>query len=132
LLARARERRASPTAFGPRPQTGPVTGHGRPKLISVEWIRFLSADLCLTRCRQNRASSRSSRTRGSGSQIADTKVALGQRGEDERVALVGLVGQRSEPLDPLGVGDLDVQRNSSSTFFWLVYWLEGERALPSG
>jgi hypothetical protein len=22
--------------------------------------------------------------------------------------------------------------NSSSTFFWLVYWLEGERALPSG
>ncbi len=60
------------------------------------------------------------------------QVALGQRGEDERVALVGLVGQRSDPLDPLGVGDLDVQRNSSSTFFWLVYWLEGERALPSG
>jgi hypothetical protein len=24
------------------------------------------------------------------------------------------------------------KRNSSSTFFWLVYWLEGERALPSG
>ena len=25
------------------------TGQGRPKLIRVEWIRFLSADLCLTR-----------------------------------------------------------------------------------
>ena len=50
-----------------------VTGQGRPKLIRVEWIRFLSADLCLTRCRRKRASSRSSLTRGSGSQIAGTR-----------------------------------------------------------
>ena len=50
-----------------------MTGHGRPKLIRVEWIRFLSADLCLTRCRRKRASSRSSRTLGSGSQIAGTR-----------------------------------------------------------
>jgi hypothetical protein len=50
-----------------------VTGQGLPKLISVEWTRFLSADLCLTRCNRKRASSRSSRTRGSGSQIAGTR-----------------------------------------------------------
>ena len=50
-----------------------VTGHGLPKLISVEWMRFFSADLCLTRCSRKRASSRSSRTLGSGSQIAGTR-----------------------------------------------------------
>jgi hypothetical protein len=50
-----------------------VTGQGRPKLIRVEWIRHLSADLCLTRWRRKRASSRSSLTLGSGSQSAGTR-----------------------------------------------------------
>ena len=50
-----------------------VTGQGCPKAISVAWMRFLSIDLCSTRCSRNRACSRSARTRGSGSQIAGTR-----------------------------------------------------------
>jgi hypothetical protein len=50
-----------------------VTGQGRPKLISVEWIRHLSADLWRTRCMRKRANSRRSLTLGSGSQIAGTR-----------------------------------------------------------
>src|SRR5215211_2093032 len=39
----------------PRPSTPnrSVTGQGRPKLIRVEWIRCLSADLCFTRWRRS-------------------------------------------------------------------------------
>jgi hypothetical protein len=50
-----------------------VTGQGRPNWIRVEWTRFLRLDLCLTRCMRKRASSRTSRSRGSGSQIAGTR-----------------------------------------------------------
>ena len=50
-----------------------LTGHGCPKVISVAWMRCLSIERCLTRCIRKRASSRSRRTRGSGSQISGTK-----------------------------------------------------------
>jgi hypothetical protein len=35
------------------------------------------------------------------------QVALGERRQHHRVDLVGLAGKRREPLDLLGVGDLD-------------------------
>jgi hypothetical protein len=47
--------------------------HGWPKVISVAWMRFLSVVRCRTRCNRKRASSRSHRIAGSGSQIAGTK-----------------------------------------------------------
>src|SRR5215218_5482814 len=49
------------------------TGHGWPKVISVAWMRFFSVVRWRTRCRRNRASSRSRRIEGSGSQIAGTR-----------------------------------------------------------
>jgi hypothetical protein len=36
------------------------------------------------------------------------QVAVGKRGQDPRVDLVGLAGERRQALDLLGVGDLDV------------------------
>jgi hypothetical protein len=48
-------------ALGPRLKRS-VTGQGFANLISVEWTRFLSADLCLTKWRRKRASSRSCRS----------------------------------------------------------------------
>src|ERR1019366_6729010 len=50
-----------------------VTGQGCPNVISVEWIRFFSVDLWLTRCIRNRACSRRLRTPGPGSQICGTR-----------------------------------------------------------
>ena len=36
------------------------------------------------------------------------QLALGEGGQDQRVDPVGLAGQRRQPLDLLGVGDLDL------------------------
>jgi hypothetical protein len=85
-----------------------VTGQGFAKLISVEWTRFLSADLCLTSCRRKRASSRSSRIRGSGQPDRRHQLAVAQDRQHLRVDLVGLAGQRRQALHLLRVGDLDV------------------------
>ena len=49
------------------------TGHGCPKVISVAWMRFFSVVRWRTRCSRKRASSRSRRMLGSGSQIAGTR-----------------------------------------------------------
>ena len=84
-----------------------VTGHGLPKLISVEWMRLFSADLCLTRCNRKRASSRSSRTLRIGQPDRRHQVAVTEHRKNLRVDLVGLARQRRETLDLLGVGDLD-------------------------
>ena len=48
-----------------------------PDVISVAWMRFFSVVRCRTRCRRKRASSRSRRIVGSGSQIAGTKADRG-------------------------------------------------------
>jgi hypothetical protein len=75
-----------------------VTGHGRPKLIRVEWIRHLSAVLCLTRCIRKRASSRSSRIRGSGSQIAGTRSRCERVARTIESILSVLQASRARPL----------------------------------
>jgi hypothetical protein len=56
-----------PVALNPK-QIGDRAG-ARPKLIRVEWTRFLSAVLCLTRWRRKRASSRSSLISSKGSSL---------------------------------------------------------------
>ena len=85
-----------------------VTGQGRPKLISVEWIRFLSADLCLTRWSRKRASSRSSRTPGSGKPDRRHQVAMARGSQGPASRSCRSLRPGSEALDPLGIGDLDV------------------------
>ena len=70
-------------------------------------MRFLSADLCLTRCRRNLASSRSSRTLGSGSQIAGTRSRWDSVAKTSESILSVLQASGARPLTLLGVGDLD-------------------------
>jgi hypothetical protein len=74
-------------------------------LIRVE---FLSADLCLTRWRRKRASSRSSRIRGSGSQIAGTRSRRLKTASTRESILSVLQASGARPFTLLRVGDLDV------------------------
>ncbi len=73
MSATARGTWSRSSSLRPSTPNRSVTGQGRPKVIRVERMRFFKADLCLTRWRRKRASSRSSRTRGTGSQIAGTR-----------------------------------------------------------
>src|SRR5919202_4126863 len=89
-----------------------VTGQARPKLIEVEWTRFLSADLCLVHPEAGEfALTAHPRVREPDRRH---QVAPRERREDQRVGLVGLAGKRREALDLLGIGDLDVRAPCSS------------------
>ena len=80
---------------------------GSPKLIRVEWMRWLSAERCLTRCKRKRASSRSRRTLGSGSR----PPAPGRSGRAAPAPgrRCGRSCRRSrQALDPLGIGDQNI------------------------
>jgi hypothetical protein len=59
----------------------------------------------LTRCRRQREISRSERSSSVGSQIAGTRSRNDSSARPPRINLVGLAGQRREPLDHLRVGD---------------------------
>ena len=85
-----------------------VTGHGRPKEISVAWMRCLSIERCLTRCIRKRACSRSRRTRGSGSQISGTRSRCDSTASTRASILSVLHASGARPLTLGRVGDQHV------------------------
>jgi hypothetical protein len=68
-------------------------------------MRFFNAVRWRTRCKRNRARSRSARTSGVGSGDLRNQRPAGELGEHPGVDLVGLRRQGREPSDALGIGD---------------------------
>ena len=83
-----------------------VTGQGRPKLISAEWIRFLSCASVLDQVEAEASQLALSPHPRIGQPDRRHQVALGEHGQDPGVDPVGLHRQRRQPLHLLGVGDL--------------------------
>ena len=92
-------------ARGRRDRTDRETGHGCPKAISVAWMRFFSVVRCRTRCSRKRASSRSRRIDGSGSQIAGTRSRADSSASTRASILSVLHASGASPLTFGRVGD---------------------------
>jgi hypothetical protein len=76
--------------------------------MSVAWIRFFNAVRWRTRWSLKRARSRSARTSGVGSGDLGHEVTSCQLGQDPRVDLVGLGGERGDALDLGRIRDRDI------------------------
>ena len=83
-----------------------IGDQGLPCVSSTAWT-LLRLERWRTRCSRQRARSRSARMRGSGSQIAGTRVTPAKLGEDQASMRSVLQASGASSLQLLRVGDLD-------------------------